>query len=178
MVEELCANAYRSGSESSVRRVMTSPGGLRLSFADKDSPRDSFDRLCCRSSGRSFSEASDSSAVCFCSFSFFRFRRAFSSLENPLEPAFAVSATSPACDLGLSEPDEIDARPLLRPELHMVSKSAGVVQVRLDLLKPCGSVWGTGGGSGIVGSSMRNIAECGKREGKEGTGRGADAECE
>lgn len=175
MVEELCVDAYRSGSESSVRRVMTSPGGLRLSFADADSPRDSFDRLSCRSG--SFCETSDDSSVCFCSFSFFRFRRAFSSLENPLEPAFAVSATSPACDLGLSEPDEIDAPPLLRPELHMVSKSAGVVQVRLDLLKPCGSVWGTGGGSGIAGSSIRNIAECGKREGKEGTGRGVDAEC-
>jgi hypothetical protein len=61
-------------------------------------------------------------------------------LENALELAFALSPSSPACDLGLSEADETDERPLLRPELPIVSKSAEVVQLRLDLPKLSGSV--------------------------------------
>lgn len=115
--------------------------------------RDSVERLSWTSLLLSVSSWVDDSSDCFWFLSFFFFRRAARSFENPLDPALAESA-SPACDLGLSEVESIEERPLLREELPIVSRSTGVVLVRFTLLMLGTSVSGTGGGSGIGLASM------------------------
>ena len=52
----------------------------------------------------------------------------------PLGPALAESGTSPAEVLGRSKLESLDERPLLRPELSIVSESAETVQARRDLV--------------------------------------------
>lgn len=65
-------------------------------------------------------------------FFFLRFRLEASSFDKPVDPVLVESA-SPACDNCLSEAESTEERPLLGPELPVVSKSGGVVLERSDL---------------------------------------------
>ena len=105
----------------------------------------------------------DCSSDCFWVFFLFFLR---SSFENPLEPALAVSGASPGCDLGLSKVESIDERPLLRPELSIVSKSGGTVWEWLSLL-----VVGTSEEDGAGGSSLEEVVGLSIMKGKEGKRR-------
>lgn len=128
--------AYSSGSESSVKRLMTSPSGAIELALDDGTPelRDSFDRLCSRSCGVTTpGTGGASSGRSPLLFFFLRRRRELMSLEKPLEPAFAESGASPPWVFGRSL-ESIEERPLLRPELSIVSDSAETVQARRDLL--------------------------------------------
>ena len=75
----------------------------------------------------------------------------------------AVSGASPDCDLGLSKVESIDERPLLRPELSIVSKSGGTVWEWLSLL-----VVGTSEEDGAGGSSLEEVVGLSIMKGKEG----------
>lgn len=134
-----CGIAYLSGSESSVNKLMTSVSGgtgLLLDVATEIASRDPFEgisSISCSVMMPGTAGTSGTSSPPNFWFFFLRRRREPSSLENPLEPAFAESPPSLPWVLGLSD-ESIDERPLLFLLAVSIVSDSDTVQARLDRL--------------------------------------------